>query len=527
MVSTSLSLHMARLLASCLLALAGLSAFARDLEIITFAKSGLQLHFEAEANFRAEASQNLWLESAPSVSGTPSSWEPEPNATFHQASERTWVISLVNQQPTQRFYRVGHTRPPITFDIETLPPSVLELHDKPIVVELTEPVTAKHVELWISPRSNFDVKHEARPAFDLDTARRLGSQEVGSNKQLTFNLGAPVIVPKGEFYLFARGLSGETDVVFTESPPITLTGAEDDLRIEDLKVVGVRPSPKTGGRLVTVQFKVLEDTSDEGDGEEDRERPVNDLIIGGEKGNFHIFEDQAQEVSGEVQLAGDSELENKLGVALVLDTSFSMERAKALGEMKRAAKRFVNRLENTRRPYEFRYYRFANEVDSLRNLDQISSSKASGQFTALYQAVIEALEDGQDQLEQKNSEFLSDYLVVLSDGKDTWSQNEGVDREEVVSKLEAASNVTVHTIGFGKAEEFDGDADLKEITLNGIYRRAPDIKDLDSTFEKVADSIAGVYVLTYLSNYERGSHTLEIVVERDGKTGSEEIDYGP
>ncbi len=118
-------------------------------------------------------------------------------------------------------------------------------------------------------------------------------------------------------------------------------------------------------------------------------------------------------MSGEVQLAGDSGLEDKLGVALVLDTSFSMEKANALGGMKRAAKRFVNRLENTKRPFEFRYYRFANEVESLRRLDQVSSSKASGQFTALYQAVIEALDDGQDQLDKRNSEFLSDFLVVL------------------------------------------------------------------------------------------------------------------
>ncbi len=251
MVSALNSLRVARLLALFLLKFAGLSVFADDLEIQSISRSASEVRLEFNGPFDGEPGSKIWLEST-NVISSDVSWETETKAAFVSQSGAPLVVTLPKQTASQRFYRIRYViepEGPITFDLTTIPTSVSELHDNPITVTLTEPESVDQVELWLSPT----------PEFDLDTGRRLAAEKV-KRESLTFALDHPIIVPNGKFYLFARGLSGETDVVFTESPPASLTGAEDDLTIEDLKIVGVKPNtnPKIGGRLVTVQFKVLE-----------------------------------------------------------------------------------------------------------------------------------------------------------------------------------------------------------------------------------------------------------------------------
>jgi len=211
-----------------------------------------------------------------------------------------------------------------------------------------------------------------------------------------------------------------------------------------------------------------------------------------------------------------------ISVALCLDYSNSMDLNDKKAKMEEAARSFIQQLGQDDAA---EIIKFATEVevaqafttDTNALLAAISDSKGLGFFTALYDAIYEAVTDTAEQ-----SGRLA--VIAITDGTDNKSTNSLAE----TIRHAASSGVPVYTIGLGFTENTEEQTEkeaveaLKKIAneTGGQYYNAP----VPSYLEEIYQAIAGVLLNQYMVSYTtklRGSrsHVLDVRVSSDGVAG--------
>lgn len=279
--------------------------------------------------------------------------------------------------------------------------------------------------------------------------------------------------------------------------------ANGRLKILGLSVASVTPDPE--GTMVQLRFEVVDAAG----------APVNDLAAG-RNGDFRFCDDGREDFSGEAASFANLE-ENPIDVALVLDTSVSMEQDGALGVLKRSASEFVRSLGS--RQFDFHVYQFATAVERLESVDDIDPVTASGRWTSLYAAIAQAVRENPGAT-----------VVVFTDGADNYSQqaSHGPFRIEGVARLETlvrSTGTPIHVIGLGN---FDTYRDSSRVSSTDAMRRLAQfgsfgttarLDDLPAVFRGVADRIAKTYYVDYLSQHTQGRRELGILAAQGGRSG--------
>ena len=205
-----------------------------------------------------------------------------------------------------------------------------------------------------------------------------------------------------------------------------------------------------------------------------------------------------------------------LHLGLLFDTSSSME--ESIGFSRSAAIKFLNTIQEAQDitlvdfDTEVRVVRYGQH-DFPRLVERIRKRKPDGN-TALYDAMGVYL-DGASSEEGRRT------LVLYTDGGDTSSTMSYGDAQDLLK----ASDITLYAIGFLShlSQSYQTDQRLKLRTLaeltGGLAFFPNVIKDLDSTYEKIAAEIRGQFTLGYVSTNAKldGSwRKVEIKVTRPG-----------
>lgn len=194
-------------------------------------------------------------------------------------------------------------------------------------------------------------------------------------------------------------------------------------------------------------------------------------------------------------------------VIMVLDTSGSMIPSGAMTEAKRAANALIDRLPPNARVGVIGFgdtVTVLNEPTADHSVarNNINSLVAGGD-TALWDGLVEASKQGSD------SSGILPYVVVLSDGA-----NDGgvASRADAVSALEEAGSALYAV--FVDSPSADGtELQAAVESVNGIYVAA-DSGELQTTYERVADRLAGRYQLTFARPNQRTARvTVSVVVD--------------
>jgi tight adherence protein B len=192
---------------------------------------------------------------------------------------------------------------------------------------------------------------------------------------------------------------------------------------------------------------------------------------------------------------------DRLGVALVIDASGSMETGALIERVKEAATAFVDAKAATD---EIAVVSFNREVRVVQDfttdatlLTEAIDEIALDDDTALYDGIVRASAMFQDSELQPN-------LVVFSDGGDTVSS---ADRDTAEAAVTAVGGtlfaVGVENSGFGQlatiADETGGDAAV-----------ADDPEGVNGLFEQVQETLRKQYILTYASSATDGTVPIQI-----------------
>lgn len=244
------------------------------------------------------------------------------------------------------------------------------------------------------------------------------------------------------------------------------------------------------------------------------------------KDDFEVFEDGKKQT---VQFfaKGDGETAPELHLGLLVDASGSMEQDLKLARS--AAIKFLNLLPEaadiTLVDFDtvVRITRYPQR-DFPRLIERIRMRKADG-FTALYDAIGTYL-DGADQQPGRK------VMVMYTDGGDTRS---ALSFNETITLLKA-SQVTVYAIGLvenmGSARsEMKMKMQQLTETTGGQAFFPTQMKDVESTYEKVLGEIHAQYHLGYLSTStatDGAWRKVEIKLKRpDGKVRARKGYFGP
>lgn len=273
--------------------------------------------------------------------------------------------------------------------------------------------------------------------------------------------------------------------------------------VQNPEILSVMYDAKERGTRVGVRFSVVDSKG----------APVNQLRPG-ETGQFRIFLDGVEETSFET-LSDATSVAPKIGITMVLDTSLSMERAKALAPMKRAAEHFESRLKSSSNIYTINYYTFSTDVKRIPNLKSLNPTESTGRFTSLYSAVKTAI-----------TENPNNIILLFSDGADNKSIDNTQARvasvREIQDLIESRKTV-IHTVKLGLEDSNDmqGVSNrevLSRISKYGSLRMEADPERLVDAFEAVAQSIPYPYFFSYLCpRTSPGSYKLTIEIDGDGR----------
>jgi len=271
-------------------------------------------------------------------------------------------------------------------------------------------------------------------------------------------------------------------------------------------------------------------------------RRVADL----EKKDFQVFEDRVEQ-----EIAGFASTDEPISVAVMLDTSGSMQRR--LVRLQNEAIRFVEMLHPDD---SVAIMSFADEVhlledfsiDRKRNARGIKETRASGN-TSLYEGVWLALEEVLKPVAERKA------LVIFSDGVDTASRKASSGETLRLSKESQATIFSIYfntegdqtgplgspTVGgipfpppvvvspyprgggSASAEYYEGRRYLLELAENSGGRLFDALKldDLGPAFEGIAKELANQYSIGYYStNNKRDGkfRNVEVKVRRPGLT---------
>ena len=173
----------------------------------------------------------------------------------------------------------------------------------------------------------------------------------------------------------------------------------NDLQVRKASITSAKPNKKKDATRVSLTFQVWR-----GD----------EQLNGLGKDVFTVYEDGQPATSESLNDAKPDEI--KLPVVLLLDTSYSMYMAKAVGDLKAAANKFKDTLKE--KGYDITVYRFANKIEPVDDISKISEefdTETGERFTSLYAAIEKGFAHRDDAV-----------IVVFSDGADNYSQNHGV-----------------------------------------------------------------------------------------------------
>ncbi|MGH9385682.1 MAG: VWA domain-containing protein [Vicinamibacterales bacterium] len=212
------------------------------------------------------------------------------------------------------------------------------------------------------------------------------------------------------------------------------------------------------------------------------------------KDDFEIVEDGTKQTV-QYFAKGDGESAPELHLGLLLDASGSMEQDLKLARS--AAIKFFNMLPEaadiTLVDFDtvVRITRYPQR-DFARLVERIRLRKADG-YTALYDAIGTYLDGAEQQTGRK-------IMVMYTDGGDTRS---ALSFNETLTLLKA-SQVTVYAIGLVEntgSARMDLKMKLQQLseTTGGQAFFPTQMKDVESTYEKVLDEIRAQYHLGYLS----------------------------
>ncbi len=194
-------------------------------------------------------------------------------------------------------------------------------------------------------------------------------------------------------------------------------------------------------------------------------------------------------------------------VIMVLDTSGSMIPSGAMDAAKRAAISLVDRLPDNARVGVIGFgdsVSVLNEPTSDHSLARSNiNSLAAGGDTALWDGLVEASKQGSD------TSGILPYVVVLSDGA-----NDGgvAGQQDAIDALEESGSALYAV--FVDSPSADG-TELQSAVeeLNGIYVAA-DSGELQTTYERIADRLAGRYQLTFPRPNQRTARvTVSVAVD--------------
>lgn len=194
-------------------------------------------------------------------------------------------------------------------------------------------------------------------------------------------------------------------------------------------------------------------------------------------------------------------------VIMVLDTSGSMIPSGAMTEAKRAAVALIDRLPSNARVGVIGFgdtVTVLNEPTADHSIarSNINGLEAGGD-TALWDGLVEASRQG-----TSTSEVLP-YVVVLSDGANDGGVASQQDAVEALAKAGSALYAVFIDSPSGDGAELQAAVE----SLNGIFVAA-DSGELQTTYERIADRLAGRYQLTFARPNERTARvTVSVAVE--------------
>ena len=194
-------------------------------------------------------------------------------------------------------------------------------------------------------------------------------------------------------------------------------------------------------------------------------------------------------------------------VIMVLDTSGSMIPSGAMTEAKQAATALIDRLPANARVGVIGFgdtVTVLNEptLDHAVARSNINSLVAGGD-TALWDGLVEASKQG------SNTSGILPYVVVLSDGA-----NDGgtAQQQDAIDALEASGSA-LYTVFIDSPSADGTELQTAVESLNGIYVAA-DSGELQATYERIADRLAGRYQLSFARPNTRTARvTVSVVVD--------------
>ena len=216
-------------------------------------------------------------------------------------------------------------------------------------------------------------------------------------------------------------------------------------------------------------------------------------ITGLEKSAFEVTEEDGSgdKKSPDFSLGTVTETGEPLTVALAIDTSKSIEDAKATDDVKNAAKDFIDRLGPDDQASIFDFSTQVVQVQALTS-DKNQLKKAidglqPGGTTALYEAVCQAANAVATVPGRK-------AVVLLTDG---WNDSSLPRTKDEAIQCGLDSKAPVYTLGFGSA--YDPVLEPIAAETGGVYRVTPSSSELQDLFSGLASQLESQYVIQYES----------------------------
>ena len=223
-------------------------------------------------------------------------------------------------------------------------------------------------------------------------------------------------------------------------------------------------------------------------------KPVPELIAG----DFTVFEDSVPQ-----PILSVSRQRIPLGLALLLDTSASMENKLGLAQL--AASEFVQRMAPDDQAavidFDSRVQLLQPFTNDVLALQAAIKRTAAGGSTALFNALYIALKDLEKARATTPEEIRRQAIVVLSDGEDTSSL---VPFEDVLD-VAKRSHTSIYAIGIHSKEPgttqhlSDGDFVLRRLAqeTGGLAYFPTGAEDLPRIYREVADELTTQYLVAY------------------------------
>lgn len=300
-------------------------------------------------------------------------------------------------------------------------------------------------------------------------------------------------------------------------PLVLLTSCASPPAFYESRLVASEYDAENAGTRVTVSFEVWDAKG----------RPVGDVTAS----DLGIFEDGVRASSeSTVRL---QQTRHPIDIVLLLDRSSSIRDEQTGSNVRTTAEALVEGL--AQHPCNVHLYSFANTVEPIASLDELTSSAAVGtqsRWTALYYAIHTVLTE-RNLLSRTTArrhanqapESPTTVVIVCTDGADNYSHNHELTTLTDLEKQITTNRVVIHALGLGSvAEEQDrtgvtGDEALRRLAVHGTYQDASAENAADIVIERVARHVRSTYSCVFVSPSITGEHELVLEVKRDGTAG--------